>query len=397
MTAQVVAVEPDVRSAAALAALFDGHDQISIEVVATIGAAVDAIERCVPDLIMTTPLLRAAEEADLIARLKRIPDARHVPVVHIPAGVTPASAASEPASGRFGIFRRRTSAAHACDVAALQAQMLEYIRDARRSQTTSGLQARIADPPGMVPETTALVPARGIALASAEALRSGRERRRARRRRREDMPWLWTVKLPWGSDVRVLDMSSTGMLIETAAQLDAGGTVELKMIGEEENLVMPAHTIRAEPAWMESGVIYRVGLEFAEELDTFGRHPLSASAALRPRTLTSLLGRVMADAERGSEPANVRAQFVHELLELMPARSIRFRSALAPSSGEDVVHFAVPNATGPATVMEVAFEDGYTPSVMEFRFLQAAAAAAGVVAAFSPVLPDDTPHRPENP
>ena len=46
-TAQVVAVEPDPRSAAALAALFDGHDQISIDVVATIGAAVEAIGRSV--------------------------------------------------------------------------------------------------------------------------------------------------------------------------------------------------------------------------------------------------------------------------------------------------------------------------------------------------------------
>ena len=216
---------------------------------------------------MTTPLLRPGEEADLIARLKRIPDARHVPVVHIPAGV-PSSAESEQTPGRFGIFRRRTNARHACDVAALQTQMLEYIRDARSAQTTSSLHTRAAEPLVVVPETTALVPSRDLALATAEALRSGRERRRARRRRRDEMPWLWTVKLPWGSDVRVLDMSSTGMLIETAAQLDAGGTVELKMIGEQENLVMPAHTIRAEAAWMETGVLYRVGLEFAQELDT---------------------------------------------------------------------------------------------------------------------------------
>jgi hypothetical protein len=198
------------------------------------------------------------------------------------------------------------------------------------------------------------------------------------------MPWLWTVKLPWGSDVRVVDMSSTGMLIETATQLDAGGTVELKMIGEQENVVVPARTMRSEAAWAESGVLYRVGLEFAQELDTFGRYPLSVTAALRPRTLTDLLARVMADVERGTNPAKVRNRFTRELMDLVPAREIRFQHVSTPGSGDDLVHFSVPNASGSGIVLEVAFERGHAPSVLEFRFLQAAAAAAGVVAAFSP-------------
>lgn len=388
-TARVVAVEPDPRSARALAALFDGHEQLAIDVVATIDDAIAAIEQRVPDLIMTTVLLHPGEEADLITRLKRMPSARHVPVVHIPAGVTEAVAAQQDhTSPRFSVFRRRTSTRHGCDVDELQAQMLTYIREARTARTTPILQVPDSHALVVVPETTALVPSRAGALEAADAFRNGRERRRARRRRREEMPWLWAVKLPWGGDVRVVDMSSTGMLVETAAHLDTGGTVALKMIGEQANLVVPAHTVRSEAAWMETGVLYRVGFEFAEELDTFGRYPLSVAAALRPRTLTDLLTRVMDDAERGIDPANVRTRFTQELLELIPARDIRFRHSSTDDGNEESVQFTVPNGGSAGLALQVAFEPGYSPSMLEFRFLQAAAAAAGIVAAYCPVGED---------
>jgi hypothetical protein len=385
-TNRVLVIEPDPVRGGALKALLDDDDQLSTDVVPSIAAAVRAIERDVPDLILTTALLPPHEGSDLIGRLKQMPHTRHVPVVDIPAGVPTSIDAPRPRSPYLlGVFSRRKTAPRqrGFDVAALRSQILEYIDEARASQTPvfgdSFPESGLAHPGSM-----ALVPTKSGALVPTHDTRGGRERRRARRRRREEMPWLWTVKLPWGSDVRVVDMSSTGMLIETAADLNPGGYVNLKMIGEQENLVMSAYAVRSEPSWLDAGVVYRVALQFSHELATFGRYPLSLAAALRPRTLTDLVNRVMADVEGGTDPASVRAKFTDELRQLLPARDIRFGRGVS-TDDQDAVHFTIPSAAGPATVLAVTFERGYQPSLAEFRFLQAAAAAAGMVQAFSPV------------
>ena len=385
-TGRVLVIEPDSARGGALTALLEDTEQLVTDLVPTIADAVRAIERDVPDLILTTALLPPTEAADLIDRLKQMPRTRHVPVVDIPAGVpTSSDSPRERTSQVLGVFGRRSTGPRqrGFDVAALRAQILEYIREARESQSL--YSDVVSDQRLLRPETMALVPAMSEALVPMHDTRSGRERRRARRRRREEMPWLWAVKLPWGSDVRVLDMSSTGMLIETAAALNPGGCVDLKMIGEQENLVMPAHAVRSEPAWLEAGVVYRVALEFAQELATFGRYPLSIAAALRPRTLTDLVTRVMSDVEGGIEPAKVRARFTEELRRLLPAGDIHVGRATASTDESDRLYFKIPSATDPAMVLAVTFDRGYQPSLLEFRFLQAAAAAAGMVEAFSPL------------
>jgi hypothetical protein len=376
---RVIAIEPDARRARALETLLARDEQLSIEVVPSISEAVAAVERGVPDVIMANALLPPAEEADLIGRLKQMPQARHVPIVDMPI-VETVDIPKKGMTSRLGIFRSQPRPHRGCDGATLQAQILEYVREARAARRRVD---DASDEPTVGADVTALVASNRTEPETSLAMMRGRDRRRARRRRRDEMPWLWTVKLPWGADVRVLDMSSTGIQIETAAQIEAGGRLDLKMIGEQENLVMPAQAVRTETAWVRAGALYRVGLEFTRELETFGPHPLSLAAALRPKTLTDVLSRVVGNLERGVDPAQLRASYTDELRRLLPARDIQLRPPDVPSRRDNAVQFSVPSGNDGALVLEVAFDHDYQPSLAEFRFLQAAAAAAGVVTAFS--------------
>ena len=406
---RLVALEPDPRRAAALKGLLRGHRRLSFDVVTSVPDAIEAIARSVPDIVMASAFLPPADGAELIAQLKQMAGARHVPVIDIPPGVG-ATASAAPAPRLLGVFRRqsREALAGGCDAATLHAQIDECIRDARAERPPiaaddgprlSLVRFDADEEDRALPDTSLIVRQPRIAdLARRhfETDRSGPERRRALRRRRDEMPWLWSVKLPWGSQVRVVDMSSTGALIETAAKLTAGASVDLKMIGEQANLLVPARTVRSEIAAHDvMGVVYRVALEFAMELEMFGTHPLSPTAALRPHTLADLLTRVMAEVERTTSPSDVWTKFEQELRRLVPAREIQLRPSPADTrlAGESV-YFTVPRPSGPGMVLQVTFENGYQPSVVEFRFLQAAAAAAAAVAEFAPIVEESAAEYP---
>jgi hypothetical protein len=85
---------------------------------------------------------------------------------------------------------------------------------------------------------------------------------------RGDVPWLSTVKLPWGLEVRVLNISSTGMLIETGSKFTPGTVTELQLYGPETDLVVSACFVRSEVALVDGrGVKYRAAATFKKQLD----------------------------------------------------------------------------------------------------------------------------------
>ena len=51
---------------------------------------------------------------------------------------------------------------------------------------------------------------------------------RAQRKTQADLPWLSTIKLPWGLEVRLLNMSTSGMLVETTSKFTPGSVAEIR-------------------------------------------------------------------------------------------------------------------------------------------------------------------------
>lgn len=94
-----------------------------------------------------------------------------------------------------------------------------------------------------------------------------RERRLSPRRRRADCGWLVAARLRPGRDVRVLDLSSGGALVEASARLLPGASIVLHLAG-----VTSHHTIRGTVlrCWVaaidrSAGVRYRAALGFDQQ------------------------------------------------------------------------------------------------------------------------------------
>ena len=94
------------------------------------------------------------------------------------------------------------------------------------------------------------------------------ERHRAERRMAGDVPWLSTIKLPWGLEVRLLNISSTGILIETGSKFTPGIVTELRLCAAESELVISACFVRSEVASVDGrGVKYHAAATFEKQLD----------------------------------------------------------------------------------------------------------------------------------
>ena len=102
------------------------------------------------------------------------------------------------------------------------------------------------------------------------------------------MPWLSTVKLPWGPDARVLNISSTGLLLESGSKVTPGSTAELKLSGPDWQIAIPACFVRSEVGPVNGqGVKYHIAAEFETPLEFPATPQLSSAAPALPATTLS--------------------------------------------------------------------------------------------------------------
>ena len=98
------------------------------------------------------------------------------------------------------------------------------------------------------------------------------DRRRATRHQRDEVPWLWSAKLPWGTEVTLVDVSKTGVLVETTSRITLGSTLDLQFVGQNTNVSVPARILRSDVAQVDAlGVRYRVAAAFNRDLDCSNR------------------------------------------------------------------------------------------------------------------------------
>jgi hypothetical protein len=90
-----------------------------------------------------------------------------------------------------------------------------------------------------------------------------------------DVSWLSTVRLPWGVDARVLNISNTGVLLECGSRVVTGSVVELDLRGPEWAFAVEARFVRSEVGNVQSlGVKYHIAAEFKKRLEFPGSHRL---------------------------------------------------------------------------------------------------------------------------
>lgn len=108
-------------------------------------------------------------------------------------------------------------------------------------------------------------------------VRTAADRRtRAERIECGDVSWLQTVKLPWGLELRVINISSTGMLLESGTKIKPGKVSDLKLCSPDGEIVIPASFVRSEVADVNTrGVKYHVAVTFDKPLETYEPRPMS--------------------------------------------------------------------------------------------------------------------------
>lgn len=390
---RVLAVEPDPTHRRRLKAALATRFREPAQIVATADEAITAIERQLPDLVLTSSFLSEDGVRTLTAYFKARPDTSHVPIVITPQ-LEGTQSASPPPS-RFAWLRRSHNVSVLCQADAFLEQIGEYLEQARTVRAVREAERDVitATSFDLKPAEMHLVqkPFHTITLragSSAATVTRVSERRRMTRLRQDQLPWLRMARLPWGTDVELVDVSRTGVLVETTSQMRPGTVVDLEFLGKNLSATVPSRVLRTSVSHVDRlGVRYRIAATFTRNL--FLIDPVDASEIpLNPMAVGEILARTLADTQGDPGPSGIRARFEHEVQRLVPVSTVRIQQT--PTTGPvaaDSIYFTVPSASGRA-VLQASFDRTRPPSATEFKILKSAAYLAAVLLEFAPFEPD---------
>jgi CheY-like chemotaxis protein len=315
---RVLVVEPDFERARVLARMLRPSISFRLEIVTNADEALRSMASELPELVMTSTLLSPADVAAITGYVRQVAPRCRLPVVDLPFAISDKVViATAPESKVFGLgmLRRRTVAVRPmCDVTSLREHIEQYLQQSLHEPAP--LQDRL--------ETLALLsraesgwlvpaPVRDAAAAMHRSASGGLDqrpdRRRARRRRPEDLPLRWQLQLAGAPDINIVNISTSGVLLETGTQLVPGTIMDLQLLGQDRKLNVPARMIRTEVVSADPlGVRYRVAAAFARELEVLESAPSIPSTDLPKPDIASVadaLMRVSAEIERAAVGAGV--------------------------------------------------------------------------------------------
>ena len=382
---RILAIETDPRRLQALVTVVRDHVEASLLVVASVRAAIASIQERTPDLLIAPALLSPPDETELLTHMKGLGSAPYIQMLTLPALDLPLDA--QAATQRWDLFgpaRSRLSVAPASQydpgmVAAEIEAALARARELRLAYAATlavneAMDRRAAQATSLVlggPGSRALVQASTARVAQHLRERAREERRVASRKGRGDVPWLAGIKVSWGPELELINISSTGVLVETAVKFVPGSTTNLQLCGHDTNLVVPVRFIRSDVARIDGvGVRYRAAAAFAKQVDLDGRGRDARTPAPSSQELATLFGAVLSGT--GDEPAH--AQFARGLQQLVGARDVRVNSGPAGfSAGRGTLSFDVPGDARSHTTLRVTFDQNHDATDAQLRTLKAAA------------------------
>ena len=233
------------------------------------------------DVILTSSLLSADDDEQLAAHLRATPDLDHLPILSIPPLVE-IQESRERTKGLWSYLlrrRREPQPSPAYDFGAIAARIEHALEQSKSDAPESEMErpARMlllergkmrllgAGQPQAITSLVRL----GEELDAASALRE--RRARARRWNGDDLSWLSGVRLVWGTELRLLNISSTGLLVESDLQLTLGKTCFQLEGCDREQLIVPASVVRAESSGEDPhGATYVVAAVFDRPFEALG-------------------------------------------------------------------------------------------------------------------------------
>ena len=91
-------------------------------------------------------------------------------------------------------------------------------------------------------------------------------RRLHERLKASDLHWLRSARLKYGADIRVIDISAGGMLLETEKALAPDANVVVELTGRESPILVPSRILRCRAASLGDSVTYQGACAFKRPL-----------------------------------------------------------------------------------------------------------------------------------
>jgi CheY-like chemotaxis protein len=361
---RILAIEPSPERGELLRRLVCDAVDAEVVPVTSAKAALAAIEAHQPDVILTSSILPPQDDRELVSHLRETPALRHLPILTVPPVMEPPHVDTT----LLARLRRRRQPSFwlAYDFDAVVSRIEDAIEDSRWAAAHApegpALETELAD---FAPQPTT--------DAGGHSRRPMRLRKRARRWEGWKLSWLSTVRLPSGFDLHLINISSTGLLVESQARIPMGTTTNFDLWGPYRKMSVPGRIVRSDVGVVDSsGVRYHAAAVFEHPIDTM----MPAEQAIDATThLEDLVTRVLDRAELGAPPRELRAEFEAGVMALVPVRDIRLRVTPTAELGHESIYFTVPGVDTPA-VLQVTFDRGYQPQLEELDTLKLAATAA---------------------
>jgi len=105
-----------------------------------------------------------------------------------------------------------------------------------------------------------------IADALDVSMEPGENRRLHERLRASELHWLRGARIKYGADIRVLDISAGGLLLETSKQLAPDANVVVELLGRESPILVPSRVLRCRAASLGEILKYQGACVFKRPL-----------------------------------------------------------------------------------------------------------------------------------
>jgi hypothetical protein len=431
----VLAIEPSADRAAKLRAVARPHFGDSLTLVDSVNSAFAAMHRAVPELILISPSLPPDKKAELIAGLRALPNATAVQTLTTPDFTTESTtfvnqlksymsqsheqdddSRLAPKDGRVERRRAfRTAFTRGPQMTVNGTPVVLVDRSATGVQVISaamlapGQSVEVAfDYGGKIVKSGAAVvwatldnplsehvrcraalqfdnPEPFLAVvqqqdeASAPQVpglirRTEAHVERARRLERNHLPWL-SLKLPEAGEVRLLNLSSSGMLLETSTKFAPGSTTAVQLCGVDQTRVVRARFVRSDILDVgATGVKYVAAATFEDSIDLDGLQPQASPAAITPNPVAEWLKSIAAEIYRGGDPAAMRKQLQDGVAKLLSVGRVEILAGpVPPPDGCDSMYFTILDGMEKA-VLCVTFEHAQALSEKDLQMLRAASA-----------------------
>ena len=272
--AHILAIEPDPDRTVILQRLVSETLNAEVIVATSADDAISALSERQPDLILTSTLLSSEDDQQLAAHLRSAPALDHLPILTIPPLV-------DPDVKRDGVlsrlFRRRPTKQRSYDVDAVATRIREAIDQSRRDAERYNDSWRPArallleqSQDQAMEETVSLLRMLDAELERYCGLTPHQER--APRWERSELPWLESIRLTWGAELHLLNMSSSGILVESGIRMTLGNRTDFQVADcDHRDFVISGRIIRSDVSAVNSlGVKYVTAAVFERPFELIG-------------------------------------------------------------------------------------------------------------------------------